>query len=148
MSRLSDLWWLDTSSTRPSSSNVFFMVGNGRHRTYTPTNIQRTSVLLSYNQLLLKMGKNGSLKEVKISDVIKFNKHLVVYRFGVPRLIIHDNWPQFIGRAFNAINSGFKVYPKQHTIQLPTALQKLSTRSSKNFSRSSYQKINVTRTRS
>jgi len=40
------------------------------------------------------------LREVKTSDVIKFIKNHVVYRFGVPRRIVHDNGPQFLRQAF------------------------------------------------
>jgi len=36
------------------------------------------------------------LKKVKTSDVIKFVKHHVVYCFGMPWRIIHDNGPQFV----------------------------------------------------
>jgi len=40
------------------------------------------------------------LKEVKTSEVIKFIKHHVIYRFGVPRQIVYDNGPQFVSQAF------------------------------------------------
>jgi len=40
------------------------------------------------------------LKEVKTSNVIKFIKHQVLYNFGVPQRIIHDNGPQFVSQAF------------------------------------------------
>src|SRR5204863_9780497 len=35
-------------------------------------------------------------REVKTLDVIHFIKHHVIYRFGVPRRILHHNGPQFI----------------------------------------------------
>jgi len=47
-----------------------------------------------------KLAEAIPLKEVKTSDAIKFIKHHVVYCFGVPRWIIHDNGPQFINQAF------------------------------------------------
>jgi len=36
------------------------------------------------------------LREVKTYDVIKFIKDHVVYLFGIPRRIVHDNGPQFV----------------------------------------------------
>jgi len=92
------------------------------------------------------MGKNYPPKEVKTSDVINFIKHHALYHFGVPQLIIHDNGPNSLDRHFtdSAINSEFKVCLQRHTIQLPLALQKPSTRPSANFSRSSFQKVNAT----
>ena len=38
--------------------------------------------------------------EVKTSNVVNFTKHHVIYRFGVPRLISHDNGPQFASQVF------------------------------------------------
>src|SRR4051812_1219414 len=35
-------------------------------------------------------------REVKATDVVKFVKHQLIYRFGVPRRIVHDNGTQFI----------------------------------------------------
>ena len=77
---------------------------NGRGWSYQPAFIQRTPVYLSHNWLFLQMGWSypleGGKDKVKTSDVIKFIKHHVVNRFGVPRRIIHDNGPQFVSQAF------------------------------------------------
>ena len=40
-----------------------------------------------------KWTKAIPLKEVKTSNVIKFIKHHVIYRFGIPWWIVHDNGP-------------------------------------------------------
>jgi len=40
------------------------------------------------------------LKEVKTLNVIKFIKHHMLFCFGVPRRVVHDNGPQFISQAF------------------------------------------------
>jgi len=89
--------WLHSSSTRTSSPNIFFMaiwdMGHRRHRTHHPSNIQRTSVHSSNNQLFFKWTEAIPLKEVKMSDMVMFIKHHVLYRFGVPWQIIHDNRP-------------------------------------------------------
>jgi len=41
-----------------------------------------------------------SLIEVKTSNIVNFIKHHVIYRFDVPRRIIHDNSPQFASQVF------------------------------------------------
>jgi len=90
------------------------------------------------------------LKEVKTSDVIEFIKYHVIYRFGIPDefFTIMDLNSSVRHSRNSAINSKFRVYPQQHTIQPPMVLQKPSTRLLKNFSRSSSQKVNATGTRS
>ena len=50
--------------------------------------------ILAITDYFFKWAKVVPLKEAKTSDVIKFVKHHVVYHFGVPRQIIHDNGPQ------------------------------------------------------
>jgi len=49
------------------------------------------------------------LKEVKTSDVIKFIKHHVIYHFGVPRQIVHDNGPQFVSQIFQRFCNKFRI---------------------------------------
>ena len=49
------------------------------------------------------------LRKVKTSDMIKFIKHHVVYRFGVPRWIIYDNWPQFVSQTFQRFCNKFRI---------------------------------------
>jgi len=58
------------------------------------------------------------LREVKTSDMIKFIKHHVVYCFGVPRWIVHDNGPQFVAKHSkdSAISSGSRMCLQRHTI--------------------------------
>ena len=41
--------------------------------------------------------------------MIKFIKHHVLYRFGVPRRIIHDNGPQFVSQAFQSLCNKFRI---------------------------------------
>jgi len=50
-----------------------------------------------------------ALKEVKTSNVIKFIKHHVIYRFGIPRRIFHDNGPQIVIQAFQKFCNKFKI---------------------------------------
>jgi len=49
------------------------------------------------------------LREVKSSDVIQFVKHHVIYRFDVPRRIVHDNGPQFVSQAFQRFCTKFRI---------------------------------------
>jgi len=106
-----------------------------------PPTSKRHRFILAITDNFSKWAEAIPLKEVKISDVIKFIKHHVIYRFGIPQRIIHDNGPQFVSQSFQpATNSESKICLQRYTIQLPTVLQKLSTRPSENFSRSSSQK--------
>jgi len=106
--------------------------------------------ILAITDYFSKWGEAICLKEVKTSDVIKFVKHHVLYCFGVPRRIVHDNRPSSLAKCYrgSVINSESKVCLQRHTIQLPMALQKLSIRSLANFLRSSSQEVNVTGMRS
>ena len=61
------------------------------------------------------------LKEVKSSDVIKFVKNHVIYRFGVPRRIVHDNGPQFVSQAFQRFCAKFRIQSVSSTAYYPTA---------------------------
>src|SRR3954466_15370955 len=49
------------------------------------------------------------LRKVKATDVVKFIKHYVVYRYGVPRQIVHDNGPQFISAVFSRFCNKFRI---------------------------------------
>ncbi|XP_020270775.1 uncharacterized protein LOC109845958 [Asparagus officinalis] len=49
------------------------------------------------------------LKEVKASNVIKFIKHHVIYRFGVPRRIVHDDGTQFVSHGFQRFYDKFRI---------------------------------------
>ena len=49
--------------------------------------------ILEITDYFSKWSEAVPLKEVKTSDVIKFIKHHVIYRHGIPRRIIQDNGP-------------------------------------------------------
>ncbi|XP_020260380.1 protein NYNRIN-like [Asparagus officinalis] len=49
------------------------------------------------------------LREVITSDVVKFIKHHIIYRYGIPRHIIHDNGPQFVSQAFTRFCDKFRI---------------------------------------
>jgi len=66
------------------------------------------------------MGGSDPLKEVKMSDVIKFIKHHIPYRFGVPQRIIHDNGPQFVSQVFQRFCNKFRIQSVSSTIYYPT----------------------------
>jgi len=65
--------------------------------------------ILSITNYLSKWSEAIPLREVKASDVIKFIKHHVIYRFGVPRWIVHDNGPQFVSQAFQRFCNKFRT---------------------------------------
>ena len=56
-----------------------------------PSSFKEHRFILAITDYFSKWAEVIPLREVKTSDVIKFIKHHVVYRFGVPRRIVHDN---------------------------------------------------------
>ena len=78
------------------------------------------------------------LREVKTSDMIKFVKHHVIYRFGVPdRLSMIMDLSSSVKSFKDSATSSESSYLQRHTIQPLTAMQKPSIRLLKNFSRNS-----------
>src|SRR5436189_4755094 len=65
--------------------------------------------ILAVTDYFSKWAEAIPLREVKTSDVIQFIKHHVIYRFGVPRQIVHDNGPQFISYSFQRFCTKFRI---------------------------------------
>ncbi|KAJ6853189.1 uncharacterized protein M6B38_251610 [Iris pallida] len=61
----------------------------------TPPSSRGHRFILAITDYFSKWAEAIPLAEVKTSNVISFLKHHVIYRFGLPRRIIHDNGPQF-----------------------------------------------------
>jgi len=61
-----------------------------------------------------------SLAEVKKNNVINFIKHHVIYRFSVPRRIIHDNDPQFVSQSFYHLCDKYRIQNIASTAYNPT----------------------------
>jgi len=55
-----------------------------------PSSSKGHRFILAITDYFYKCAEVVSLKKVKTSNVIKFIKHHVLYRFGVPRRIVHD----------------------------------------------------------
>ena len=152
MSCLSGPWWLHPSSTRTSSlynsTWPFEMWGMDLIGPISPPSSKGRRFILAITDYFSKWAEAIPLREVKTSDVIKFVKYHVIYRFGVPQRIVHDNGPQFIAKLFkgSTTSSESRVYLQRYTIQPLTALQKFSTKLLENFSRNSSRKANVTGT--
>ena len=53
--------------------------------------------------------------------MIKFVKHHVIYHFGVPRRIVHDNGPQFVSQAFQRFCNEFRIQSVSSTAYYPAA---------------------------
>jgi len=62
----------------------------------SPPSSKGHQFILTITGYFSKWAEAIPLREVKTSDVIKFIKHHVVYYFGVPRQIVHDNGSQFV----------------------------------------------------
>jgi len=87
----------------------------------SPLSSKRHRFILALTDYFSKWAEVIPLREVKTSDVIKFIKHHVVYRFGVPRRIVHDNGPQFISQAFQRFCNKFRIQSVPSTAYYPTA---------------------------
>jgi len=77
--------------------------------------------ILTITNYFSKWAEAIPLREVKTSDVIKFVKHHIIYRFGVPRRIIHENRPQFVSQAFQRFCNKIKIQSVFSTTYYPTA---------------------------
>ena len=53
--------------------------------------------------------------------MVKFIKHYVIYRYGVPRRIVHDNGPQFISAVFSRFCNKFRIQSVSSTAYYPPA---------------------------
>jgi len=96
-------------------------VGDGCGWPYQPTFTERTSVILAITDYFSKWAEVIPLREVKASDVVKFVKHHVIYHFGVPRRIVHDNGPQFVSQAFQRFCNKFRIQSVSSMAYYPTA---------------------------
>src|SRR5204863_5205632 len=122
-----------TDSTWP-----FEMWGMDIMGTISPPSAKGHRFILAVTDYFSKWAEAIPLREVKTSDVIQFIKHHVIYRFGVPRRIVHDNGPQFISYSFQWFCAKFRIqtYPLQCITDQLMVLPKPSTKPSKNCSRS------------
>ena len=68
----------------------------------SPPSSKEYRFILGVTDYFSKWAEAIPLREVKASDVIKFIKYYVIYRFGVSRRIIHDNGSQFVAKLFKA----------------------------------------------
>jgi len=66
----------------------------------SPPSSKGHQFILAITDYFSKKAEAISLREVKTSNVVKFIKHHVVYRFGMPQQIVHDNRPQFVSQGF------------------------------------------------
>jgi len=75
--------------------------------------------ILTITDYFSKWAEAMPLKEVKTSDMIKFIKHHVVNRFGMPWWIVHDNEPQFVNQAFQRFCNKFRIQSVPSTVYYP-----------------------------
>src|SRR3954462_5810336 len=77
--------------------------------------------ILAVTNYFSKWAKAIPLKIVKTLDVIQFIKHHVIYRFGVPRRIVHDNGAQFISYSLQRFCTKFRIQSISSTEYYPPA---------------------------
>ena len=87
----------------------------------SPPSFKGYRFILAIVDYLSKWAKVIPLREVKTSDLIKFIKRYVIYRFGVPRWIVHDNGPQFVSQAFQRFCNKFRIQSVSSTAYYPVA---------------------------
>jgi len=75
----------------------------------SPSSTKSYRFILAITDYFLKWVEAIPLIEVKTSNVINFIKHHVIYRFGVPRWIIHDNGPQFTSQVFYYFCNKYRI---------------------------------------
>ena len=82
----------------------------------SPPSSKEHRFILPITDYFSKWAEVVSLREVKTSDVIKFIKHHVVYRFDVPQRIVHDNGSQFVSQAFQRFCDKFRIQSVSSTV--------------------------------
>ena len=87
----------------------------------TPPSAKGHRYILAITDYFSKWAEAVPLAEVKTMDVVNFVKHHVIYRFGVPRRIIHDNGPQFASHAFYRFCNKFRIQNVASTAYYPAA---------------------------
>ena len=87
----------------------------------SPPSAKGHRFILAITKYFSKWSEAIPLREVKTSDVIKFIKHHIIYRFGIPRRIIHDNGSQFVSHAFTRFCDKFRIQNLASTAYNPAA---------------------------
>ncbi|ONK57062.1 uncharacterized protein A4U43_C10F16220 [Asparagus officinalis] len=87
----------------------------------SPPSAKGHRFILAITDYFSKWAEAIPLREVKTSNVIKFIKHHVIYRYGVPRRIIHDNGTQFVSHAFTRFCDKFRIQNLSSTAYNPSA---------------------------
>ncbi|KAJ6844563.1 uncharacterized protein M6B38_293215 [Iris pallida] len=87
----------------------------------TPPSSRGHRFILAITDYFSKWAEAVPLAEVKSSRVVSFIKHHVIYRFGVPRRIIHDNGPQFISHIFSRFCDKNRIQNVASTAYNPAA---------------------------
>jgi len=77
----------------PTSSSWSLEMRMDVIRPINPPTSKEHRFILAITDHFSKWAETIPLKEVKTSDVIKFIMHHVIYRFGIPQRIVHDNEP-------------------------------------------------------
>lgn len=105
--------WLPSPTIEILTSHSHFMaiwrIGIDVVGAITPPSSKSHRYILAITLYFSKWLEAISLKEVKASNVVKFIKNHVIYRFGIPKWIVHDNEPYFVGQSFYKLCNKFKI---------------------------------------
>src|SRR3954470_19266492 len=98
--------------------------------------------ILAITDYFSKWAEAIPLQEVKATDVVKFIKHHVIYRYGVSRRIVHENGPQFTSTVFSRFCNKFRIQSVSSTAYYRMDSWKPSTRPLPKLSRISSPRAN------
>ena len=74
-----------------------------------PTALAQKKLLLVATDYFSKWIEADAFTSIKERDVIRFILKNIVCRFGIPRSIVSDNWPQFDSRAYRDFCKELKI---------------------------------------
>jgi len=95
---------------RPTTSSwPFEMWGMDVIGPISPPSSKGHRFILAITDYFSKWTEAIPLREIKTFNVIRFVKHHIIYCFGVPRWIVHDNGPQFVNQAFQRFCNKFRI---------------------------------------
>jgi len=104
-----------------SSSWSFKMCGMDVIGPISPPTSKGYQFILDITDYSSKWMEVIPLKEVKMYNIIKFIKHHVIYHFGIPRWIIHDNGSQFVSQVFQNFCNKLRIQSVPSMVYLPMA---------------------------
>ena len=87
----------------------------------TPPTAKGRRCILAITNYFSKWMEAIPFREMKTSNKIKFIKHHVIYRYGIPRQVVRDNGHRFFNQAFQRFCNKFRTQSISSTACYPAA---------------------------